>query len=324
MKKLFRHIQSGNFTTLGFTSGTPYEDQEAFPPVRVMPTMFEAWVVENGEVDLDKARRELEVRLPMPHDMIMLDVESMPLFRGKNSWFTDPADWQQFVDTVGPILEVLRSVDGDLKWSLFGACPSVVCRHINAFMANRVGPCLYHKDGPQEARYREWLNAVTQLKFQAEHLAPLLDWYVVPLYPGFWHSKYAFDCIEDWYFWDDHTQVIGDVMAPFAAQTTEWDVMRDCTNVLMSVAKQILPDKPFVSLLAAQWFGEQNQPWQQHEQGEFVSAEWMRKSLSQARVTADSVAIWSEPERVMMSPEKYYASPLWRLIHRWAAHQAGR
>jgi hypothetical protein len=323
MRKLYRHTARGNFVTLGFTSSTGLDDQDSHPPIRCLPFLFEGGVVTDGQVDLDRARRELERKLPhLPHDLICLDLESEPLFAGRTSWSADRNEWQRFIETVLPILEALRSVDDTVKWSLFGCCPSLVVRHVNAYQANRTAKCLAHKDDPQESRYKEWLNAVELMRFQAEHLAPHLDWYCPSLYPDYWHSKYAQNKGRGWYFWDDHSQNPDDVMASFAAQASEWDVMRDVTNMGLSVARHILPNKPLIPILGAQWFQAPLEGYH-HPQWEFVDHDWIRNSLHQVRTLADSVAIWAQPNKANLTSAEYYDGPLWRFVRRWAAQQAG-
>jgi hypothetical protein len=86
-------------------------------------------------------------------------------------------------------------------------------------------------------------------------------------------------------------------MASFAAQASEWDVMRDATNAGLSVARHVLPDKPLVPILGTQWHQAQTEPWQEHEQWEFVDHDWIRNSLHQVRTLADSVAIWAQPNK---------------------------
>lgn len=309
---------------MGFScNASPYTDweyQESWPPVRCLPFLFENRIVKDGEVDLGWTRDSVEEFLPdLPHDMLVIDVEDPDLFPGRSSNSTDPSEWQQLVDVMGPIIDAIKSVGPDLKLTLFGSCPSLEVRHINAYQANRTGLCLAHQDDAQEQRYREWLNAVALLKFQAEHLAPLLDWYCPDLYPDFWHSRYAMDKGDPtgWYFWDDHTQVPEDVMVPFAAQTEEWHVQRDVTNIGMSVAKHLLPNKPMIPVLGMQWWHEKTQPWQ-HEQWEFVEPGWMHKSLYQLFTLADSVAVWAQPAGAGMTPAEYYGSRLWQIVHRFA------
>ncbi len=322
MRKLYKHISKGHFTVLAQTSGPSYEDQEAFPPVRVLPFAFENWVVESLHIDIDKAKRVLESKLPLPHDMICLDVESAPLFDGRTSWSNDPAEWQQFVDTVLPVLEALRSVDDTLKWSVFGCCPSLEARHAIGSLANRTGRCLVHKDDLQEKRYREWLNLVELMRFQAEHLAPYLDWYCPSLYPDYWLSRYAKKKPgENWFFRDDHSQRPDDVMVSFEALTDEWDVLSEVIHRGLTVAQYILPDKPLIPILGMQWWQPQTEPWQNHERWEFVTPEWIHDALYQVRTLADSVAIWSQPDKVGMTSAEYYDGPLWRLVRRWAAQQ---
>lgn len=296
MQKLFEKIIDGQWTLLCNNK------RSGLPHIQYLYAGY--WRDdETGEIDLEKARREVpKLADRLENDLLCIDVEGPQWTDRLTSWGSNEVKWQEGLNRLGELVEVVRKALPGVKLSTFGACPSIVARHVN----------LHHAEiRPRENDVRdEYLNARQLIECQRQ-LAPLLDFYTPALAWQWWHWTYATG--ERYWLFNDRW---GNDSPLYEKQRTAMQVWLDVTRHGVQMCRDLLPPKPVIPSAGIQWWppGEKQGPHHMPVRGELIYPSWAKRMIAELREIADSAMLWIDVEQAGLPPEMYFGSEQWKSV----------